>query len=99
MASVKARNSRDDRRGAANTSPFRSKAAEQRYLAAMQMVVKRTQEMAALERVLGNTSDIKEQRRLTTRLLATRNNLRSWEAYIADNTPREPRAVITPNAA
>ena len=98
MASVKVRNSRDDRKGAATTSPFRSKAEDKRLLAAMQMVVKRTQEIAALERVLDNTTDIKEQRRLTTRLLASKNNLRSWQDYIADNTPREPRAVITPAA-
>lgn len=97
MTSVKARHSADDRKGPRTSSPFRSKVETTRLVAAQQMVIKRLEEVVALEREIGRASGA-ERRRLTTRLTATRNNLRSWQDYIAKNTPREPRAVITPAA-
>lgn len=97
-ATVKVRHSADDRKGPRTSSPFRSKAPSTRLIAAQQMVIKRLEEIVALERALGQTGDRAEQRRLTTRLLASKNNLRSWQDYIAQNSPREPRAVITPAA-
>lgn len=63
------------------------------------MIGKRYAEIADLERSLAATADRKEQRRLTLRLQASKNNLRSWEDYITKQAPREPRAVITPQAA
>lgn len=92
------RNSADDRKGAANTSPFRSKADQARYLAATKMIGKRYAEIATLEQALASTDNKAEQKRLRLRLQASRNNLRSWEDYIAKEAPREPRAVITPAA-
>lgn len=88
-----------DRHVPVNRSPFRSCNPSKRYIAALEMKQKRQAEMEALETALAKTTDIREQRRLTTRLLATKNSLRSWEAYFeGDNEQdescyREPRAT------
>jgi hypothetical protein len=37
---------------------------------------------------------LKEQKVLAQRILASKNNLASWETYYKQNFPREPRAVI-----
>lgn len=90
------RHAADDRRGPANLSPFRSKSEETRYNAALEMIAKREEEMAGLREILSRISDLQTQRILAQRILATRNNLRSWEDYVAKHAPREPRAVIHP---
>lgn len=84
-----------DRPGPAAASPFRSHKVANRIVAARAMIEKRKAEIAALEKALESADNIKIQRILTTRLLASRNNLRSWEAYICE-ADREPRAVIIP---
>lgn len=91
-----------ERSAPASTSPFRSYNPSKRYLAGLKMVQKRRDEIAALEKVLARTSDLKTQRQLAQRLLATKNNLASWEAYVsgenerAEANYREKRAVIHP---
>jgi hypothetical protein len=90
------RHAADDRRGPANLSPFRSKSEETRYAAALDMVAKREEELAGLREIHARVSDRQTQRILAQRILATRNNLRSWEDYVAKHAPREPRAVIHP---
>lgn len=67
----------------------------QKNVFADQMVVKSTGEIAGVEKRLDRTSARAEQRRPTTRLLASKKNLRSWQDYIDQNSPREPRAVVT----
>jgi len=93
---VAKRHSREDRDGDPKYSPFRSYKADKRYVAAMEMVVKRTEEISALERLLGRTKNLGEQKRLTTRLLASKNNLKSWRDYLAQNYPHVKGAVIIP---
>lgn len=84
-----------DRDGAAASSPFRSHKPAHRIVAARAMVEKREAEIAGLERALAAAETLKVQRILTTRLLASRNNLQSWLAYLEeDEAPREARAVI-----
>lgn len=90
------RHAADDRRGPAKASPFRSKSEETRYNAALEMIAKREEELAGLREILSRISDQQTQRILAQRILATRNNLRSWEDYVAKHAPREPRAVIHP---
>ena len=90
------RDSADDRKGPATSSPFRSKSEETRYLAAQEMVAKREHELAGLKEILSRTSDRSTQKILAQRILATKNNLNSWLRYIEDATPREKRAVIHP---
>jgi hypothetical protein len=86
-----------DRPGPASSSPFRSSKPANRIVAARAMITKREAEISALEKALDEADNVKVQRILTTRLLATRNNLRSWLAYLEeDEAPRERRAVIIP---
>lgn len=92
---VMSRDSRTaDRPGPASSSPFRSSKAAVRIKAARAMIEKRQGEIKALTRALEAAESPKIQKILTTRLLASRNNLRSWEDYIV-TYEREPRAVIT----
>jgi hypothetical protein len=63
------------------------------------MVLKRTQEIHALEAEIASANESGIKRRLQQRLQASRNNLASWQAYIDQDAPRERGAVITPNAA
>lgn len=92
------RHSADDRKGAPTDSPFRSKAEGTRLKGAFAMVMKRTQEIYALEAEITQEASPAARRRLQTRLTASRNNLASWQAYIDQDAPRERRAVITPAA-
>ena len=85
-----------DRPGPAEASPFRSSKAANRIVAARDMITKRQQEIEALRKALDVADNVKVQRILATRLKATTNNLRSWQAYI-ETYEREPRAVIVPN--
>lgn len=90
------RNSADDRRGPAASSPFRSESDQARYLAAQEMVAKREHELAGLQDILARTKDRSTRKILTQRISATRNNLSSWLRYIEDDAPRDKRAVVTP---
>ena len=89
-------------RPAGETSPFRSYQPNKRYLGALAMVAKRQEEIVRLQRALARAADLKTQKRLAERLLATVNNLRSWEAYLSGENERdeacyrEKRAVIIP---
>lgn len=95
---VRTRNSAAaDVRGDAAKSPFRADKRTTRISAAHKMVATRKKEIAALERLLSRTSDKALQRRLTLRLQASTRNLRSWEDYIAADSPRERRAVVRPH--
>lgn len=85
----------DDRRGPAHRSPFRSRAEQTRYTAALQMITKRSEELTGLEVIAEHTNDPRTRRVLAQRIKATRNNLASWEAYIR-NCDREPGAVVHP---
>lgn len=76
-------------------SPFRSYHIMTRYKAALDMIEKRRVEIHDLERSLTRTQDRAEQRRLTQRLLASRNNLKSWQDYLVSH-PQVQGAVITP---
>lgn len=94
------RHSADDRKGDPTSSPFRSEVESTRLKGAFAMVLKRTQEIYALEAELATATEQSPaaRQRLRNRLTASRNNLASWEAYIDQNAPRERRAVITPAA-
>lgn len=85
-----------DRPGPATKSSFHSHHPLRRVIAAEAMVVKRRAEIRALVKALARTADLREQQRLTARLLASHNNLDAWLAYLAQGAPREPRAVIIP---
>lgn len=88
-----------DRHAPVNRSPFRSCNPSKRYIAALEMLQKRRAEIETLETAMAMTSNQAEQRRLAQRLLATTNNLRSWEAYfdgsneVDEEIYREPRAT------
>lgn len=93
---VSQRHSSDDRRGAATTSPFRSKQAPKRLMAALDMIQKRTTEIAQLGILIEATQEAGEKRRLSVRLSASKNNLASWRDYVEQNYPYVKGAVITP---
>lgn len=90
------RHSSDDRKGDPHDSPFRSRAERTRLMAALDMVQKRTTEIAHLENLVANETGRDEKRRLQVRLSATKNNLASWRDYIETNHPHVKGAVITP---
>lgn len=83
-------------------SPFRSSNPSRRYIAALTMTHKRREEIEALEKALARATDVKVQKQLAQRLLATKNNLASWEAYLSGKNERgekhyrESKAVIIP---
>lgn len=85
-----------DRKGPAESSPFRSSRPTRRELNARLMVDKRDEEADELEARLAVATDPAEQRKLATRLLATVNNRNSWLDYLADGSPKETRAVVVP---
>lgn len=96
VAPVMSRESRvADRPGPASSSPFRSSHLATRIVSARAMITKREAEIEALTKALDAADNVKIQRILTTRLKATTNNLRSWQAYIAE-PEQEIRAVIIP---
>lgn len=76
-------------------SPFRSYRDINRYKAALDMIEKRRAEIWEIERSLVRTSDRAEQKRLTLRLLASKNNLKSWQDYLT-TTHVVRGAVIAP---
>lgn len=94
-----------ERSAPAQESPFRSYNPSRRYIAALTMVHVRLAEISDLQAALARATDLRVQRRLATRLLATKNNLASWEAYLDGSNEqeeayyREKRAVIIPDAS
>lgn len=96
------RNSADDRKGPAKASPFRAKDESTRVKAAEEMIAKRRNELDGLQEILRKTTDKKTQRILAQRILATANNLKSWESYLDGSNERdeeayrEKRAVVIP---
>lgn len=99
-----ARHSDDDRLGEKESSPFRSSQPSKRYIAALEMKQKRQAELDDLTALLERTHDQRTLRILSQRILATRNNLRSWVDYLEGTNEqqkpcyRESKAVITPRA-
>jgi hypothetical protein len=83
-----------DRQGPAAKSPFRSANLSKRMIACLEMIQKREREIGELEEALAKSMSLKEQKVLAQRILASKNNLASWETYYKQNFPREPRAVI-----
>jgi hypothetical protein len=83
-----------DRNG--GRSPFASSLPIKRVRAAEAMVAKREQEIEELNALLANETRPAVQRRLSTRLLGTTNSLNSWLDYLAEGSPKETRAVVTP---
>ena len=83
-----------DRPGPAEASPFRSSRPSKRVLAARAMILKRDREIDELEAKLADATDPALQAKLTTRLVATINNRKSWLTYLADGSPKETRAVV-----
>ena len=85
-----------DRPGPADSSPFRSSRPLKRVLAAEAMVAKRDGEIEMLESLLRKTTDAKDQKRITLRLVASINNRKSWLEYLAQGSYKETKAVIIP---
>ena len=93
-----ARHSRSsDRPVVPSQNPFRSASPSKRVANAQSMLEQRREEMELLQRALDVTTSAREQARLAMRILATQNNIRSWETYLQE-AEREPRAVIAPKA-
>lgn len=97
LSDVRTRNSRTAQIAQPiQASPFRSEDEDRRIRAAEDMLQKRLSELASLYLLNEKETDPKKQRKLAQRILATKNNIKSWTTYLADNAPREPRAVIDP---
>lgn len=102
MPTTIARDSADDRKGPANRSPFRSQNPSKRYIAGLEMIAKREQELEDLSALLAVTKDQKTKRILSQRIRATAANLESWNTYMSEGNEREetayrePRAVVHP---
>ena len=75
-------------------SKFRATKRTTRIHEAHALIAERTAEIKALLAALDRESDPKARRVLTLRLQGTRRNLASWEAYVAQGSPREGRAVM-----
>lgn len=75
------------------SSPFRSYLPAEREEAAHIFVVRRTTELAELEKAWAKERTAKRQRLLMTRIQATRNNRQSWLDYIAQGCPRVANAT------
>lgn len=96
-AAILSRYAADDRKGPKSASPFRSKSDEKRFLGAVTMMAKRSDEIAALEKALSGHLSAADRKRALLRLQASKNNLQSWTDYVEEGWPRETRAVITPH--
>ena len=83
-----------DRPRSAAWSPFHAHKSAHRIKGARAMIAKRHAEIAQIKKALKTAETPKVQRILTQRLLASTNNLASWNAYIID-ADRVKSAVIT----
>jgi hypothetical protein len=77
-------------------SPFRSYKGSERAQAAQEMIDRRTSELAALKALARHESNPAKQRRLATAILATANNLKSWQTYLENGAEHEKRATVIP---
>jgi hypothetical protein len=75
------------------TSPFRSTLPTVRREAADRLIEQREKELGALERRWKGERTARRQRLLMTRIQATRNNIVSWQDYIAQGCPRVANAT------
>jgi hypothetical protein len=75
-------------------SAFRASKRTTRIHEAHALIAERESEIVALLAALDRESDPKARRVLTQRLQGTRRNLASWQAYVAQGSPRESRAVM-----
>ena len=87
-----ARNSADDKVGA--DSKFRSTDPAERAAEALDMGAKRLAELERLLKLRSQAKTTTERRRLDIRIRAAKNNLASWQAYVAKGAKQEPKAVI-----
>jgi hypothetical protein len=74
-------------------SPFRSYMPDERRGAADKLISQRTRELVTLERRWRGEKAARKQRLLMTRIQATRNNIVSWQDYIAQGCPRVANAT------
>jgi hypothetical protein len=74
-------------------SPFRSYHIATREAAADKLIMQRERELCLLENRWRGERKAARQRLLMTRMQAVRNNIRSWEDYVAQGCPRVPNAT------
>ncbi|MFE9525167.1 hypothetical protein [Streptomyces sp. NPDC006631] len=74
-------------------SPFRSSILSDRRAAADKLIAQRTRELSALELRWRREKAARRQRLYMTRIQATRNNIVSWQDYIAQGCPRVANAT------
>jgi hypothetical protein len=74
-------------------SPFRSHFLADRQAAARKLISRRRRELTALEKRWASEKTARRQRILMTRIQATRNNIVSWQDYIAQGCPRVANAT------
>jgi hypothetical protein len=74
-------------------SPFRSHQLDERKTAARKLIRLRKRELSALEKRWTAEKTARRQRLLMTRMQATRNNIVSWQDYIAQGCPRVANAT------
>ena len=77
-------------------SPFESFNPSKRYIAALEMIMIREDEISTLRDMIDNESDPATKRVLITRLRASVANLKSWESYYKSKTPRVKGATVRP---
>ena len=75
-------------------SAFRASKRTTRIHEAHALIAEREAEMAALLAALDVEKDPKRRRVLTQRFQGTRNSLKAWQAYVAQGSHRESRAVM-----
>jgi hypothetical protein len=75
------------------SSPFRSTQLSSRESAANRLIMQRERELLLLEKRWAGERTAKRQRLLMTRIMATRNNLRSWQDYLRQGCPRVANAT------
>lgn len=74
-------------------SPFRSYRVAERLAAAEKLIEQRERELAVLDRRWRREKKAAKQRLALTCIQATRNNLVSWQDYIAQGCPRVANAT------
>ncbi|MFE4681604.1 hypothetical protein ACFRNJ_12300 [Streptomyces sp. NPDC056721] len=76
-----------------SASPFRSYLLAERQEAAEKLIQQREAGLKVLEVQWRTERKASRQRFLLTRMQATRNNIVSWQDYIAQGCPRVPNAT------
>lgn len=80
----------------AHPSPFRSHDLAVRQEATHLILGKRQEEIVELEEKLRDSLPAPLRHTLRLNLSASKNNLKSWEAYLLQGCPRDPRATTIP---